>query len=555
MRGSLVLGFLVTLSALAIGHEGDDVRQKRLYPTRCYPGSHCFPDQEEIEIFKDSIDGSVIVPSDAEYPASVTSTNLRWTRNPGIVVQADSVEDVRKTVLFARHFFLNLVYSSSGVDYVGRGNYDGSLKLDLSRLKDIQTSNLQSNSLQGTVSGEVGSTWGELYQQVENVGFPRALAGGSASQERVDNFVLTGGLGPISRSLGLAADNLISAKVVLANGYIADVTSAGVTVTDDENKVKTYDDQEMFKAIKGGGQGFAIPVAFTFNVQNAPGSYSSITNDYKIIDDGNVVARSTLRSILSNMAALPFQWGGYVSIDGSPDTTVANDRGSIKYHLLSYGNYDFNAIQNRNNAVDNLRNLAGNNPTTNTRSSLSQYRSAVSEQEQHFTQKDNSYVMNALMGSDVISNATKLDELVELMMDTVNSPTANSNWRCVARLAGGKVSDANNAPSYVNPRLRDALFSWTCALMWTEGVTREDYYIAQALEFQSRLRAVSNGGVDGYYASEDMEDWKHALYGANYYKLLDIKKRYDIDNYLWAHNAVASDFELNCRGIRCPHNH
>ena len=47
-----------------------------------------------------------------------------------------------------------------------RGNYDGSLKLDLSRLKDIQTSNLQSNSLQGTVSGEVGSTWGELYQQV-----------------------------------------------------------------------------------------------------------------------------------------------------------------------------------------------------------------------------------------------------------------------------------------------------------------------------------------------------------------------------------------------------
>ena len=66
------------------------------------------------------------------------------------------------------------------------------------------------------------------------------------------------------------------------------------------DKVKTYDDQEMFKAIKGGGQGFAIPVAFTFNVQNAPGSYSSITNDYKIIDDGNVVARSTLRVSLNS---------------------------------------------------------------------------------------------------------------------------------------------------------------------------------------------------------------------------------------------------------------
>ena len=43
--------------------------------------------------------------------------------------------------------------------------------------------------------------------------------------------------------------------------------------------------------------------------------------------------------------------------------------------------------------------------------------------------------------------------------------------------------------------------------------SREDYYIAQALAFQKRLRAFGNGGVDPYYASEDLEDWRTALYG------------------------------------------
>ncbi|GFN77395.1 histone-lysine N-methyltransferase SETMAR [Plakobranchus ocellatus] len=41
----------------------------------------------------------------------------------------------------------------------------------------------------------------------------------------------------------------------------------------------------------------------------------------------------------------------------------------------------------------------------------------------------------------------------------------------------------------------------------------QDYYIAETLEFQKRLRAFGNGGVDPYYASEDLHDWKVALYG------------------------------------------
>merc|ERR1712110_1339577 len=434
MKGSIILALCV---ALAWAHEGDEGRQKRLYPTRCYPGSHCFPDQEEIEIFKDSLDGSVVVPSDPDYPSRVASTNLRWTRNPAIVVIAGSVGDVQKTVLFARHYYLNLVYSASGVDYTGKGMYDGSLRLDLSLLKTITTSDLSQFNIAGTVTAQAGVTWGEIYAQIESAGFPRAISGGSQSLDTVDTFTMTGGLGPLSRTLGLAADQLISAQVVLANGNLATVSSAGVTVTN------------------------------------------------LIVDDGQVVGRATLRSILQNVASLTFQWGGYVSIDGAPDAQFANDRGQMRFHLFSYGRYDFTFNQQNNifTAVENLRNIVnrnGANPTTNTISSLSQYRTDVAEVEQHFTNKPNTYVFNTLLNADVISNSTKLDLLVDLMMETVNSPTASSNWRCVGKLAGGKVSSPNTE-TYVNPKLREALFSWTCALTWDDGVTREDYYIAQAL--------------------------------------------------------------------------
>lgn len=551
---------VVAFTAVA-AHIGDEGRQKRMYPTRCYPGAHCFPDQEEMELFKDSLDGTVTVPSDPDYFSKVASVNLRWVRSPGLVVTAQSVSDVQKAVLFSRHFYLNLVYSGSGMDYNGKGNYDGSMRLDLSQLNAVTSTDLNNNLITGQVTAQVGATWNQVYSVIESTGFPRVVGGGTPSLDTIDTFTNTGGLGYLSRSLGLAADQLVSADVILANGNRAIVSAAGVTVTNQQGEVKTDVDTELFNAIRGGGVTYAVPISFTFQMTSAPGQYASLTGTYKVVDDGAVVGRATLRNILSNMASLPFQWGGYVSIDGTPSTSFPNDRGEIRFHLFSYGQYIFSTNNQNNNFnfnqnVENLRNIVnrqGTTPTTNTLSSLSQYRSDVAEAEQHFTGKQNSYVMNVLVPADTINNSTKLDSLVDLMMEVVNAPTADSNWRCVAKLAGGKVASPNSV-NYVNAWMRQALFSWTCALTWDEGITREDYFIAQALEFQNRLRALGMG-VDPYYASEDLADWRTALYGTNYYKLLEVKKKWDVDNFLWAHNAVASDWELNCRGIRCPHHH
>ncbi|KAK3704200.1 hypothetical protein RRG08_066831 [Elysia crispata] len=550
---------VVALCGAAVADVKEHERQKRLWPTRCYPGSHCYPEQEDVAHLQSKLTGSVVVPSDTAYPSTVETANLRWTRSPGIVVIARSIQDVQTAMLFARRFYMNVVYSGSGVNYQGRGDYDGAMKIDLSQLKlsPVQVSVNQFNqNVPGTVTAYAGNTWGEIYSQVESgTGFSRLVVGGSPNLDTVDSFTQTGGLGVLSRTYGLAADNLVSAQVVLADGRIASVNAGSVTVTDSKGNVLTYTDEKLLNALRGGGITWGIPVSFTFNLYIPPFQYGSISGEYRIVDNGQVVGKDTLRYIMSQVASLPFQWGGYIAIDGAMSNQFANDRGTIKYHLFSNGFYNFTRIGTPIWNLQNYSPLSRINivaiPNLN---SFSQHRSNAPEAEQHFSVLDNSYVFNTLLNSDVLTNATKYDQFLDLMMDVVNSPTVDSNYRCVARMAGGKITTPNFS-TYVNQKLREAAFSMTCALTWSEGLTTEDYYIEEAMEFQKKLRAFGNGGVDPYYASEDLSDWKAALYGTSYNELLEIKKDWDVDNYLWAHNAVASDFELNCRAMRCPHHH
>ncbi|GFN90433.1 FAD-linked oxidase [Plakobranchus ocellatus] len=285
--------------ALVLAHEGDHDRQKRLYPTRCYPGSHCYPEQEDVAHLQSKITGSVIVPSDLVYPSTVETANLRWTRSPGIVVVARSITDVQTAMLFARRFYMNVVYSASGLDYQGRGNYDGSMRIDLSQLKlsPVQVSvNQFSQNVPGTVTAYAGNTWGEIYSQVESgIGFSRHVVGGSSSLDTVASFTQTGGLGVLSRTYGLAADNLISAQIVLADGRIASVSSGSVTVTDSKGNVLTYTDENLLDAIRGGGVTWGVPVSFTFNLYIPPFQYGSISGEYRIVDNGVVVGKESLR--------------------------------------------------------------------------------------------------------------------------------------------------------------------------------------------------------------------------------------------------------------------
>ena len=59
--------------------------------------------------------------------------------------------------------------------------------------------------------------------------------------------------------------------------------------------VLTYTDEKLLDALRGGGITWGVPVSFTFNLYIPPFQYGSISGEYRIVDNGQVVGKDTLR--------------------------------------------------------------------------------------------------------------------------------------------------------------------------------------------------------------------------------------------------------------------
>ena len=97
---------------------------------------------------------------------------------------------------------------------------------------------------------EGGCNWGEVNDALQPFGL--AATGGFVSVTGVAGLTLGGGLGWLVRKHGLALDNLLSARVVLADGRL-------VTASAREN-------DDLFWAIRGGGGNFGVVTSFEFKV-------------------------------------------------------------------------------------------------------------------------------------------------------------------------------------------------------------------------------------------------------------------------------------------------
>ncbi len=198
-----------------------------------------------IDRLQDEFTGELVPPSDPEYDSLRRVFNGMIDRRPAVVARCGRPADVSVAVNHARDHGMPISVHGGGHGVSGHAVCDEGVMIDLRPMKKIDI-----DADRRIARAQGGLTWGDFDAATQEHGL--AVTGGRMSTTGVAGFTLGSGSGWLERKLGLAADNLVSAQVVLADGSV-------VTASEHENP-------DLFWGLRGGGGNFGVVTEFEFRL-------------------------------------------------------------------------------------------------------------------------------------------------------------------------------------------------------------------------------------------------------------------------------------------------
>jgi len=485
--------FLATSAALAAGVLAPWARAGS--PPSC-PGPLTDAD---LEAFRSGLDGTLILPSDASYASARLVRMRRFSPAPVAIVRASSVDDVIRTIEFARSRGVFLAPRSGAHSYVGASGGDG-LVLDVSELNAIEP--LADGAF---VRVGAGTRLGAIYRTLY-CSYGRTVPSGTCTSVGVSGITLGGGYALSSRSDGLTLDRLRSATVVLASGET-------VTASEDEHP-------DLFWALRGGGGGaFGFVTDLTFEtVPYRPLSTARINFRWADMEAGFEAWQQFVRSdphpdlvptagFSSNPAGSEPLFRASVVIPGTPAEAQA-----LLSAFLPKGVTPASIVANAIAAPG----CTGNDGNAGTYG------------------KQKSAMPNRPMGP--AARAVFRDWFERRRADAsipLNQP-ANVLINAFGGVIGAVAPDATAFPH------RDALFSLQFLTEWTAASSPATVaaHLAWIRGFYDELRPLVGPACYANYADEDLPDWPTAYWGANLPELQRIKRLYDPDGFFRGRHTV-----------------
>ena len=201
--------------------------------------------EEALGELRAAIHGEVLTPEDPGFADVRPVYNAMYPGRPGLVVRASGTADVIDAVNFARENGLLLAIRGGGHSVAGLSSTDGGMVLDLGLMNAVEV-----DPDAGTALIQGGALWGDADRETQAYGL--VAPGGVVSDTGVAGLTLGGGEGWVRRKYGLSCDNLLSARVVGADGKVR-------TASADENP-------DLYWALRGGGGNFGVVTSFTFKL-------------------------------------------------------------------------------------------------------------------------------------------------------------------------------------------------------------------------------------------------------------------------------------------------
>lgn len=456
------------------------------------------------------LSGYVCEPGTAEYGQVLAIDNGRTRTPPALVVRANSTEDVRQAILFARDQKLPMTVRGGGHSAAGYCLNRGGIVLDLGLMKAMS---LDRETMRLTV--QMGARWEDVYAFVDRDARPLIPIGGGCLTVGLPGFLQGGGYSFVSRSYGLGSDNVTRITLVTADGELHTLTA------DADDKT----DQDLFWACRGGGGGnFGVAVEMTLQLHEpAAGTVLGGSLSFPLERAEEVVGAYDAWA-----KDLPDAFAAYGYVGNDPDPTEPTRRiPTFRITPVYNGAYA--------DGVEHLRPMLALGPYDVRLYSVSLPLLEMAIGRSTLVGDRLGYIR-----SGVIPQSGWTADMIRDVRDAMAASPSQDSF-IVWTHGRGKVADPALADQGPYPH-RDKLYVFELKSIWDDAAdTRAN--VEWAFDVGERLKDDFRGAYVNYI-DPLQENWATAYYGDNLARLRQIKKAVDPEPAFFRfQQSVDSPFE------------
>jgi FAD/FMN-containing dehydrogenase len=275
----------------------------------------------------------IFTPSSPHFPDLKAIWNREYATNePLALIRVTTPSEVSTVVKFCVGKNLPLAVRSGGLDLWGRSLIDGAVILDIRKLNHII---LPEDQKSVTIGG--GTQTGDVVELLDahSLVTPCALATVIA---RV-GWAFSGGFGPLVNAFGLGVDQIISAKIVTADGELREA------------------DSELLWGIKGAGGAFGVITEVKFKTYPLPNMLAgmlafkfdeaekTIADLQSMLDSENVPSKLTIGCHFSKRGGMPtfmmmFSWASVDFDEGKRWLDKVKGLGTVIMETVSESKFE-----------------------------------------------------------------------------------------------------------------------------------------------------------------------------------------------------------------------
>jgi len=439
-------------------------------------------DQNAVRSLEGAFSGEVLLPGAPGYDEVRQLYNGLIDRHPALIARAKTAADASAAIGFAREHGLEISIRGGGHGIAGRAAADGGLMLDLSLIKDVAV-----DPGARTARAGGGVTWAEFNDATAEHGL--ATTGGVVSTTGIAGLTLGGGFGWLMAKHGLAADNLVSAEVVTADGSVR-------TASADR-------DADLFWALRGAGANFGVVTTFEYRLHpltEITGGLAAYPFD---------AAREVLEFHREFTADLPDELMSYAGLIHAPDGSGTPLAAIVVCHSgdASQAEADLKPLRDFGTpAMVQIGPMPY--PAINTMLDAGYQKGSLNYWKSNFLRELS-------------------DDAIRTMIDVFPSCPSPMTGLLLEHYHGAatRVGVADTAVQH-----RHAGYNLLFTSVWTDPA-QNDANVAWTREAYAALEpSFSEGRYVNYLSEDDLGEAARAAYGPNYDRLAQLKATYDPDN-------------------------